>query len=366
MKNSNVINKIWLLVVVIALVSCNKKESEDTKKDDSFMITDAMLKTTTFATAQNETLKNDLKFFGKISANKNKLIEVYPVVGGNVEKVNVELGDYVQKGQVLAVIRSTEVAGYEKDYQDAKNEVIVAQNNLKVTQEMFEGKLSTEREVIESKSNLEKAKSQLNRLEQNYKIYNLKPGSIYQVVSPISGYIIQKNINQDMQLRSDRTDNIFDVADTKDVWAIANVNAGDINLVKLGMQSSVSTLSNTDKKFYGKVDKIFKIIDPETNAMNVRIVLDNNASLLVPESKATINVYYNEDKKMLSVPSDGVIFDNNKNYVVVYKDRKHVEIREVQVFREVGEQTYIASGLKEGEQIITHNQLLYYQSLLAN
>ena len=307
-----------------------------------------------------------IEFFGKISANKNKLIEVYPVVGGNVEKVNVELGDYVQKGQVLAVIRSTEVAGYEKDYQDAKNEVIVAQNNLKVTQEMFEGKLSTEREVIESKSNLEKAKSQLNRLEQNYKIYNLKPGSIYQVVSPISGYIIQKNINQDMQLRSDRTDNIFDVADTKDVWAIANVNEGDINQVKLGMQASVSTLSNSDKKFYGKVDKIFKIIDPETNAMNVRIVLDNNASLLVPESKATINVYYNEDKKMLSVPSTGVIFDNNKNYVVVYKDRKHVEIREVQVFREVAGQTYISSGLKEGEQVITHNQLLFYQSLLAN
>ena len=43
-----------------------------------------------------------------------------------------------------------------------------------------------------------------------------------------------------MQLRSDRSDNIFDVADTKDVWAIANVNESDINLVALGMDASVS------------------------------------------------------------------------------------------------------------------------------
>ncbi len=365
MKKIIACNTFGLLVVMTTIVSCHKKETNPNISSESFMITDVMMKTTTFAKVQKEVLTNELKFFGKISANKNKLIEVYPVVGGNVVKVNVELGDYVHKGQVLAIIRSTEVAGYEKDYQDAKNEVIVAQNNLKVTQEMFAGKLSTEREVIEANSALEKAKSQLNRLEQNYKIYNLKPGSIYQVVAPIDGYIIQKNINQDMQLRSDRSDNIFDVADIKDVWAIANVNESDINQVALGMSAKVSTLSNPDKIFNGKVDKIFKIIDPETNAMNIRIVLNNKASLLIPESKATIKVSYTENKKMLCIPSSGVIFDNNKNYVIAYKNRKQVAVKQVEIFREVGDKTYISSGLNEGETIITHNQLLFYQALIS-
>ena len=305
----------YIILSLLSLSSCKKKEEETSKTNEPFIISDMMMKTTTFATVKNEQLKNELRFFGKISADKNKLVEVFPVVGGSVEKVNVELGDFVHKGQVLAVIRSTEVAGYEKDYEDAKNEVIVAQNNLKVTQELYEGKLSTEREVIQSKSELEKAKSQLNRLKQNYKIYNLKPGSIYEVVAPLTGYIIQKNITQDMKLRSDKTDNIFDVADIKDVWAIANVNEIDINEVKLGMNASIATLSNPDKIFYGKVDKIFKIIDPETNAMNVRIVLDNRASLLVPESKATIKISYTEDKKVPCIPSSGVIFENNKHLI---------------------------------------------------
>lgn len=166
-----------------------------------------------------------------------------------------------------------------------------------------------------------------------------------------------------MQLRSDRSDNIFDVADTKDVWAIANVNESDINLVALGMDATVSTLSNQDKVFKGKIDKIFRIIDPETNAMNVRIVLDNPNSLLVPDSKATISVSYTENKSMLAIPSNAIVFDNNKNYVMVYKDKKHIETRPVEVYRQLKEIAYITSGLKEGEKVITHNQLLFYDAL---
>lgn len=353
--------KYTLIASLVVLVSCSKKE--ETEKKEVFQITDVMLKTTQFAKVEPQQLKNELRFFGKISADKNKMIEVYPVVGGNVEKVYVELGDYVKKGQIMATIRSTEAAGYEKDLQDARSQVLVAKNALKVAQEMFEGKLVTEKEVLQAKSDLSVAQTQLNRMQQTYKIYNLKPGSIYQVVAPISGYVIQKNINQDMQLRSDRTDNIFDVADTNDVWAIANVNESDINQVGLGMDASVSTLSNPDKKFSGKVDKIFKVIDPETNAMNIRVVLNNSASLLVPESKATINVSYKENKSMLAIPASALIFDNNKNYVMVYKSKTNLETRPVEVFRQVGDVAYIASGLNEGETVITHNQLYFYDAL---
>jgi len=358
----NKITKYGLLILIsFGFQNCKKEESEPVEK--GFEITETMLKTTTFATAKIEPLKNEIKFFGKISADKNKLIEVFPMVGGKVEKVYVELGDYVQKGQVLATIRSTEAAGYEKDFEDAVGEVKVAENNLKVAKEMFDGKLNTERDVLLAKNELNIAKSQLNRIKQTYKIINIKPGSIYQVVAPISGYIIQKNINQDMQLRSDRSDNIFDVADTKDVWAIANVNESDINLVALGMDASVSTLSNQDKVFKGKIDKIFRIIDPETNAMNVRIVLDNPNSLLVPDSKATIAVSYTENKSMLAIPSNAIVFDNNKNFVMVYKDKKHIETRPVEVYRQLKEVAYITSGLNEGEKVITHNQLLFYDAL---
>ena len=71
------------------------------------------------------------------------------------------------------------------------------------------GNRNSEREVIESKSQVEKATAQLNRMEETYKVYNIKAGSIYEVKAPISGFVIEKHINSDMLLRNDKTDNIF-------------------------------------------------------------------------------------------------------------------------------------------------------------
>ncbi|WP_018344326.1 efflux RND transporter periplasmic adaptor subunit [Cytophaga aurantiaca] len=352
---------ISLLITACAAACKSEKPAEEFK--ETFVLSDKMYASTKTEFAKELPLKMELSFYGKITADNNKMIEVFPIVGGNVTKVYVELGDYVKKGQLLASIRSTEVAGFEKELEDAKNDVVVAKNNVKVAQELYEGKLSTEREVLEAKSQLDKAQSQLHRIQETYNIYNIKDGATFDVRSPLDGFIIQKKINQNMLLRNDRSDNIFDIAEIDNVWAIANVNESDINLVKLGIDAAVSTLSYPDKKFYGKVDKIFNIIDPETKAMKVLIKLENHDYLLKPEMRATINLSYFEPDTMIAVPSSAVIFDKSKSFVLIFKDRNNIETRQVEFFRQVGDITYISSGIEIGEKVITENQLLIYDAL---
>jgi cobalt-zinc-cadmium efflux system membrane fusion protein len=354
---------IYILFVSILLQGCTNSNSRNKTIEDKFTLTDSMLKTTETVSADIQNVRNELRFYGKITADNNKLVEVYPVVGGNVLKVYTELGDYVQKDQILATIRSTEVAGFEKELMDAKTDVLVCENNVKVAEEMYQGKLIAERDVLEAKSLLEKAKSQLLRTQETFKIYNLKTGSVYEVRSPISGFIIQKNINQDMQLRSDRSDNIFDIAQIDDVWAIANVNESDIGTIKLGMGADIKTLSYPDKDFKGKVDKIFNVIDPETKAMKVMIRLNNSDFLLKPEMIATIRISYEEPEKMIAIPAKSIIFDKSKNFVMVYKSKDDFETRNIEIYRQVGEIAFVKSGLSVGDKIITRNQLLIYDAL---
>ncbi len=353
---------IAIAIVSLAVTSC-KKEVENTDTNTSFALSDSMLKTTTTAEAKTESVKNELNFYGKITADNNKMIDVYPLVGGNVIKVNVELGDYVHKGQVLATIKSTDIADFEKQSLDAKSDLLVAKNNLKVAQELFDGKLNSESEVLQAKSEVTKAQSQLSKIQETYKIYNIKAGSIYEVTAPISGFIIQKSINQDMLLRSDRSENIFDIAEISEVWAMANINEIDINKVKLGIDANVTSLSYPDKIFKGKVDKIFNVIDPETKAMQARIKLQNPGYLLKPDMNATIKLCFNEDKSMIAIPSNAIVFDKSKNFVMIFKDRHNIETRQVEVYRVVGNTTYISSGLKENEKVITNNQLFIYRAL---
>ena len=353
---------IGIAIVSIAFTSC-KKEVENPQTNTSFALSDSMLKTTTTAVSQTQPVKNELNFYGKITADNNKMIDVYPLVGGNVVKVNVELGDYVHKGQVLSTIKSTDIADFEKQSLDAKSDLLVAKNNLKVAQELFDGKLNSESDVLQAKSEVTKAQSQLGKIQETYKIYNIKAGSIYEVTAPISGFIIQKSINQDMLLRSDRSENIFDIAEISEVWAMANINETDIDKVKLGIDADVTTLSYPDKVFKGKVDKIFNVIDPETKAMQARIKLQNPGYLLKPDMNANIKLSFKEDKSLIAIPSNSIVFDKSKNFVMVFKDRHNIETRQVEVYSVVGDTTYISSGLKENEKVITNNQLFIYRAL---
>jgi cobalt-zinc-cadmium efflux system membrane fusion protein len=63
------------------------------------------------------------------------------------------------------------------------------------------------------------------------------------------------------------------------------------------------------------------------------------------------------------VPSSAIIFDKSKNWVMVFKDRKTIETRLVEVYNQLGETTYLASGLTEGETVISKNSLLVYDAL---
>ncbi|GGF29719.1 efflux RND transporter periplasmic adaptor subunit [Flavobacterium limi] len=353
---------IGIAIVSLSIAGC-KKEVENPQINTSFALSDNMLKTTTTAVAQTQPVTNELSFYGKITADNNKMIDVYPLVGGNVIKVNVELGDYVKKGQVLATIKSTDIADFEKQSLDAKSDLLVAKNNLKVAQELFDGKLNSESDVLQAKSEVNKAQSQLSKVQETYKIYNIKAGSIYEVTAPISGFVIQKSINQDMLLRSDRSENIFDIAEISEVWAMANINEIDINKVKLGIDADVTTLSYPDKVFKGKVDKIFNVIDPETKAMQARVKLQNPGFLLKPDMNANIKLSFKEDKSMIAIPSDAIVFDKSKNFVMIFKDRNNIETRQVEVYRVVGKTTYISGGLKENEKVITNNQLFIYRAL---
>lgn len=356
-------NKTILLLTALFLISACSKEKKESEKASAFRLSDTMLAKCAFYNADTKEVKNELRLFGKIQADNNKQAQVYSIVGGNVIKINVELGDYVKKGQVLAVIRSGEVAAYERDRLDAYGNVAVAEKNLQTAKDLFKGKLSSEKDVIAAQRELERQQAELARINEVFSIYNLKKGSLYNITASMDGFIVQKDININEQIRADKSDVLFSIAEINEVWAMANVNESDIPRVKEGFDASVSTLSYPDEVYKGKIDKIFTEIDPDTKAMKVRVRIPNANYKLKPEMNATVNVAYSEHEQMIAVPSSSVIFDKSKNWVMIFKDRANIETRLVEVYRSMGDITYISSGLAKGDKVISKNGMLIYDAL---
>jgi cobalt-zinc-cadmium efflux system membrane fusion protein len=353
---------VGIIITLFAFTSCNKKVAEQ-EAETKFVLSDTMFAHTGFSDAHTQRVKNELKLFGKIAPDNNKMVEVLPIVGGNVSQVTVELGDYVQQGQTLAIIRSGEVAEFERQRMDALSDVSTAEKNLQVAQDLFRSKLNSEKDVLAAQNELDKTKAELRRITEVFSIYGLSDKSQYNVKAPIAGFVVQKNINRDMQLRNDRNEAIFTIAQIDEVWILANVNESDISKIKLGYEADIKTLSYPDKTFKGKVDRIFNILDPQTKTMKARVKIPNPDYLLKPEMNASITLKYEEEKNLIAIPASAVIFDKSKNYVMVYKGRDNIETRLIEVYRQTGDTTYISSGLEEGEKIISKNQMLIYDAL---
>lgn len=345
------------------LTNCSKKENAEDKVKTTFVVSDTMMKRIKLDTVKKETVKSTLLLTGKVFPDENKVIDVFPLVGGNVKDVFVELGDFVHKGDVLAVIKSGEIADYERQLIDAQSDLLVAQKQLSVTQDLFEGKLTSEKDLVSARKEVEKAQASLNRINEIFKIYNIGKESDYVIKAPISGFVVDKDINRDMQIRSDKTDHVFTISQLDELWVIADVFESDISKVQLGYKADVNTISYPDKTFTGKIDKIYNVLDPATKTMKIRIKINNSELLLKPEMHATIVLSYNESYAQESVPAQAVIFDKSRNYVMVFKDKYNIDTREVEVNKTIGKVSYLSKGLKEGEVVISQNQLLIYDAL---
>ncbi|MDP4130594.1 MAG: efflux RND transporter periplasmic adaptor subunit [Bacteroidota bacterium] len=359
------LNKILVFAFTVfsaGLYSCGSKIPDSDEKQ-GYVLPDSLLKTLEIDTVSASKVLNTLTLTGKVDFNEDQVIKIYPAISGLVSDIKVMLGDYVKKGQTLAVLKSVEMAGFSNDYTMAKSNLGIARKSLDATNDMYKSGLASQRDQLAAQEAYNQA---LSGLQKSQRILNLNGGSLngdYTVKSPIDGFVVEKQVNNNMVIRTDNSTGLFTISDLKNVWVMANVYESNIANIKSGDSVEVTTLSYPGKIFRGKVDKIMNVLDPTNKVMKLRIVLPNPGYLLKPEMFASVLVRNMENKKMISIPSRALIFDHSQYYVLVYKSPKDITIRPVQVMNTVGDRSFISEGLSDGEKLIGTQALLIYQEL---
>jgi cobalt-zinc-cadmium efflux system membrane fusion protein len=185
----------------------------------------------------------------------------------------------------------------------------------------------------------------------------------YRIKAPISGFVVEKLVNNNSTIRSDNNSSLFTISDLKNVWVWANVYESNISAIRVGDNVDVTTLSYPGKIFKGKVDKVMNVLDPTNKVMKVRVVLDNSDYALKPQMFASVTVTNPENKQSICISSHALIFDHSQYYVLVYHGNNDVRITPVKVISAIGDKTYIAEGVQEGDRVIASQTLLIYDAL---
>lgn len=360
----------WMGCLAISMLSaCGSDEHSEEKTPSgdlskpAFVLNDSMSARIELSPANTEQVRGELTLNGKVTADENNVMDIFPLVGGHVREIYAVLGQQVKKGETLAVIFSSEIAEFEKELKAAEQDLALAEKSLKNGQEMYEARLIAEKELLPLQYEVDKAKLALKRIEETKKLYGTNERSEYVVKSPMSGFIVQKNISKDQQLRSDNGTAIYTIAEINEVWILADVYETDIARIREGQTAKIELISYPGEVFTGKIDKVFNVLDPVTQTMKVRVTLPNAGYRLKPEMNCVVTLEFDESQQMTAIPARSIIFDKSRNFVMVFKDKSHIETREVAVHKTVGDKAYIAQGLQPGEQVISKEQLFIYDAI---
>ncbi len=348
---------------LIGLASCSSKNAQNDSPRSAYEIPDSVMKTLVIDTVKISNIMNSIKFNGVVDFNTDKVANIFPLISGNVQNVKAQLGDYVKAGQILGSVKSSEIANYNAALINAESNVKLTAALLSRTQDMAKSGLASQVDVTTAKVNYDQAVATKNAAEKILSINGNNLQGEYLIKSPIEGFIVQKNVTNGMAIRSDNGNPLFTISDLKEVWVQANVYEANIDKVHEGDQVDVMTITYPDKVFKGKIDRLMNVLDPTNRVMKMRVVLPNPGYLLKPQMFATVTVNNGLKQEAISIPNKALIFDNSQYYVLIYKGKKDVQIRAVDIISANNSTTYIKSGIQPGEMVIGSQAILIYGAL---
>ena len=263
---------------------------------------------------------------------------IAPQSVNRIKKINVEVGDFVKKGQVLAEMDLIQLQQAELQMQNKEIEY----KRLKALYDA--GGLS---------------QSDLDAIELAYKVSktqyeNLLENSV--LLSPINGVVTARNYDVgDMYAMSAP---VFTVEQIVPVKLLVGISESDYSKVKKGDSVEITTDAVPDKTFYGKINRIYPTVDPATRTFTVEVVVDNNYKTLRPGMFARVTVKFGVNNNVV-IPDVAVVKQqgSGERFVYVLNEDGTVSYVKVVLGRRMGAEYEVLEGLKDGDKIVTGGQI---------
>lgn len=364
MSNKLLIPLLFLVAATCTFMpACNTSAEKNMETKQPYIIPDSLMKRLVIDTVRQGEQINSLTLTGQVDFDQDKQVNIFSLVSGNVQDIKAQLGDYVSKGRELAIVKSSEMAGYSNNLIVAQTNLTAAKKQLDATQSLYKSGLASILDVTTAQANFDQAVAQLEMVKRVLKINGNDTSGNYIVKAPIDGFIVQKFATNFQAIRPDNSNPIFTISDLKDVWVWGNVYEANVDKIHVGDHVDVTTLSYPRRVFKGRVDKIMHVLDPNSKVMRVRVVIDNPDYALRPQMFASVTATNTEHKQATYVPLSALIFDHSQYYVLVYRGDGKADITPIKKLGTIGDKVYVEEGVKAGDRLIASDALQIYDQL---
>lgn len=296
------------------------------------------------------TIEGNITASGTIAARRALPVGVVGE-GGRVVSVNVEQGQWVKAGQVLASIdrsvQNEQARAQAAQVQVARADAELAQNNLDRALQLVErgfvstadvDRLTATRDAARARVNV--AQAQLSELRQRNARLN--------IVAPASGLVLERNIEPG-QTVSAGISSAFVIAQGGQMELRAQVGESDLQKLSVGVPAEVTPVGS-DKTYTGQIWQIEPTVDAQSRQGTARIALNYEPGLR-PGGFASTTIRSGTTVAPL-LPESAVLADNNGTYVYIVDKANTVQRRPIETGMVTANGIAVTKGLTGDERIV--------------
>jgi cobalt-zinc-cadmium efflux system membrane fusion protein len=306
---------------------------------------------------------------GVVDFDHNQATAVLAPFSGPVVKLLVTLGQHVNKDQALATVASPDFAAAAGAYRKALAAAQAADQLAATDQDLFSNHALSQRENAQAQSDATGADSDRDAALQALLALDVDPQTITDIRdgksvsyamgvirSPIEGVVVEKSIMPGELLSAGDTQ-CFTVADLSRVWVMAQIFDADLDSVRVGDSAEVESGSGA-KILAGKVDNVSAEVDPNTQSVLARVVVENPGDFLKKQMYVGVRIRSGEARDALLVPVTAVLRDDeNLPFVYVVAADGSYARRPVDLGYRDGDRMVIASGLNVGDKVVVDGSI---------
>ena len=340
-KNKTTYMKKYFLIVLLLATACGSNGSQTSAPAAPAAVTPNV----EVAVASVRDVPQDNTYASTVQAWA--VNNIMPQQGGRIRSINAEVGDYVQKGQLLAQMDRTQLDQLSLQVQNDELE--------------YERLKSLYEQGGVSQSDFETAELGYKVRKSNYN--NVRENTILR--SPITGFVTARNFDKGDMFSL--TAPLFVVQQVVPVKLLVGVSESEYTLVKKGDKVDITVDALPGRSFEGRIERLYPTIDAASHTFKVEVKVPNTDKVLRPGMYARVSVNFGIRRSVV-VPDQALVKQEGTGtrFIYVLQADSTVRYLPVKPGRHMGSEYELTEGLEGGETIVVKGQAALKDGIKVN
>lgn len=336
---------IYTAFALIFLISCGKEDSNESESESEIKtekteehgeealqtiasLTEEQMKAVGIILGKIEMkeLTSTIKANGALRVPNNNKATITSMYGGIIKTLNVQIGDFVKKGQVIASISNPEYIQLQEQYLTVKSRIAFAEQEYRRQKELFDNDAGAKKNLQSSDAELKTLRTQRASLQRQLQIMGINPSNISNgnlksglvITSPISGTV--SNILSQIGSYVDISSPVAEVIDNGSLHLDLQVFEKDLPKMKVGQIVHFKLTNNPEIEYDAKIYSIGSSFENDSKTISVHCSVTGNKAGLIDGMNIT-GIVSLDKSTTPAVPNDAIVEADSKYYIFVKTDK---------------------------------------------